>query len=103
MTSILAPTKGKPSAERSTTFGAKASLPANQGLTVWRSEEGTSMACGAISDRICADTTWLATSSRLRLFNAPKISALPSTAPTRNDAAREDQDLAENLGWRFGA
>src|SRR5512146_1031229 len=98
--SILAPTKGKPLAERSTTFGAKASFPANHGLTVWRSDDATSKECGAISARIWADTTWLATPSPPRSFRALKISPPPSRAPTRNEAAREGHELAHRLALR---
>jgi hypothetical protein len=59
-----ASTSGYPSAARSFTSGEKSSFPLNQGLTVCRSEEATSVRCSAISDRTCADTTsWFTTSS----------------------------------------
>src|SRR5215510_16311319 len=50
------PTRGNPSLVRSTTRGACGMRPLNHGLTVWRSDELMSIACGAIRAR-----RWLAT------------------------------------------
>src|SRR4029079_19269694 len=43
------PTRGKPCAARSRTFGAMSSLPANQGPTRCGSPEATSNGCAAMS------------------------------------------------------
>jgi hypothetical protein len=103
MTSILAPTNGKPCAESSTTFGAKASLPANQGLTVWRSEDGTSMDCGAISARICADTIWLAIVEALLVQGAEAQRAAEHRAPRERQAVLLRSGSPPTLAMRWTA
>ena len=42
---------------RSTTRGDSGMRPLNHGLTVWRSEEATSIGCGAISARMWSETS----------------------------------------------
>jgi hypothetical protein len=55
-TSIRPPTRGKSSLARSITRGACGMRPLNQGFTVWRSDDATSIGCDAISERMWASS-----------------------------------------------
>src|SRR5438876_438585 len=74
---------------RSTTRGASGIFPLNHGLTVCRSEDGTSAGCGAISARTWSATTASAASAVAspRGPSATKVALPPTIAATAIEAA----------------
>src|SRR4029453_62148 len=78
ITSTRPPIRGNPSLLKSITCGDCGVRPLNQGLTVWRSDEATSVGCCAIKPRMWLSTTdsatWLSGAGR----SATQVDALPS-------------------------
>jgi hypothetical protein len=72
-------------------------------LTVWRSEDGTSMDCGAISARICADTIWLAIVEALLVQGAEAQRAAEHRAPRERQAVLLRSGSPPTLAMRWTA
>ena len=85
------PIIGNPSAARSPAHGEKSNFPVNQGFTVWRSDDSTSIARPDMSERTCASTSSpSARSSAAALPNCwkPIVRITPAAKDTNHGKAR---------------
>src|SRR5262245_2425993 len=97
MRSRRPPTRPKPAAARSTTGGAKSSLPANHGFTVCWSPDRTSVRWLA-----CSERRWLATDSANTPTTRP--SARPQLRPSSRPSTTAAASIAaRRIGARHGA
>ena len=70
--------------------------PLNHGLTVWRSDETTSVGCGAISARMWSETSesaivfsgWEPTSSQVELLATMAVSAIDAASARHDGRSR---------------